>query len=317
MICPYCHSHIDDGLEVCPACRKKITVQEIAEKKDPVFCKQCGTLLKDTDVTCPSCGMYCKAKHMSVPSVSMNIPAIDPGATSSIPRIESAIPEEDPQKESKSTSLKPFAVAGGLAVVFVTVLVLIITHPWDPAAYYGRPDQPVDFTKAGPGQIDSLTGQDKKAQAEENITEGNPYEVLTEAYDTLIKLSEDVDGIQLKFRDYGFSNNQQEIEKASKETRLVAIDISNEIAKINNYNFYGTPYESQKEELVKLGNFLRNRIDGYTSAWRASKNSADREADRKKIESYIEKAHANQASFDELKVRCRPHRVEDGLNTNS
>ncbi len=310
MICPYCHSHIKDGLEICPACRKKIGVAVVEEARETSFCKQCGARLSETDVTCPSCGMYRDVRESTPTVMDAQIPELDPGATNAIPRIESAIPDDDPDEESKSAPIKPFAVAGILAIVVVTVFTLIIAHPWDPAAYYGRPQEPVDFSKSGPAQIDSLAGQDKKSQMEELLDNASPYEILTENYDRLIELNNQVDAIQLKFRDYGFSDNQEEIDAAAKETRLIAIEISNEITKINNMNFTGTPYEKQKLELVKLGNFLRNRIDGYSAAWNASKNSSNREKDRKTIENYIQKARSNQASFEDLKLKAKPQLVD-------
>ncbi len=310
MICPYCHSHIKDGLEICPACRKKIRDAVVEESRQASFCKQCGARLSDTDVTCPSCGMY-RDVHDVVPTVAdFQIPELDPSETNALPRIESAIPDEDTDKESKSTAVKPFAFAGILAIIVVTVFTLIITHPWDPAAYYGRPQKPVDFSNAGPGQIEALSGQDKKAQTEELLSDSSPYEILTENYDNLLELNDQVDAIQLKFRDYGFSDNQDEIDAAAKDTRLVAIEISNEITKINNLNFTGTPYEDQKLKLVKLGNLLRNRVDGYSAAWNATKTSSNREADRKKIENFIQKARANQASFDNLKLQAKPQQVD-------
>ena len=310
MICPYCHSHIKDGLEICPACRKKIGDAVVEESKQTSFCKQCGARLSDSDVTCPSCGMYREMRDVVPPVADLQIPELDPSDTNTIPRIESAIPDEDADEESKSTAMKPFAVAGILAIVVVTVFTLIIAHPWDPAAYYGRPQVPVDFSNSGPAQIDALSGQDKKAQTEDLLSNSTPYEILTENYDRLLELNDQVDAIQLKFRDYGFSDNQEEIDAAAKDTRLVAIEISNEITKINNLNFTGTPYENQKLELVKLGNLLRNRVDGYSAAWNASKNSSNREADRKKIENFIQKARANQASFDDMKLQAKPQQVD-------
>ncbi len=310
MICPYCHSHIKDGLETCPACRKQLSSSVVEERRDSHFCKQCGARLSSTDVTCPSCGMYRDVRDLT-PSVSeVKLPELDPGETNAIPRIDSAIPDEDVSEEGKTTSLKPFAVAGILAVVVVTVFTLVIAHPWDPAAYYGRPQEPVDFTKSGPAQIDSLSGQDKKAQTEDLLANSSPYEILNDSYNTIIELNDRVDALQLKFRDYGFSDNDEEIESCAKESRLIAIDVSNEITKINNLNFTGTPYEEQKLKLVKLANLLRNRVDGYSSAWNASKNSSNREADRSMIESYIKKARANQASFNDFVLQAKPQATE-------
>ena len=310
MICPNCHSHIKDGLDICPACRKKIDTPVAEEKSKSAFCKQCGARLSDSDITCPSCGMYRDDRDLTPSVTDINVPELDPGATNAIPRIDSAIPDEDLNEEEKKAPLKPFAVAGILAVVVVTVFTLIIAHPWDPAAFYGRPQEPVDFSQSGPGKIEALSGQDKKAQTDELLSTSSPYEILSESYDKLIELNDKVDAIQLKFRDYGLSDNQEEIEAAAKETRLVAIEVSNEISKINNLNFTGTAYESQKLQLVKLGNLLRNRVDGYTSAWNASKNSTNRAQDRNKIESYIQKARANQAAFDDLKIQAKPQLEE-------
>ncbi len=311
MICPYCNSHINDGLEVCPACRKKLHVARLEESNSVSFCRQCGSLLRPDDVTCPGCGMYCDGRENVPPVANMAIPELDPSATNALPRIESAIPDEDETEESKPTSVKPFAVAGILAVVFVTLFALIIVHPWNPAAYYGRPSEPLDFSTAGPGQIEALSGQDKKAQSEAVLSSADPYDILAEEYDRVVELAKQVDGIQMKFRNYGFSDNQEEITAAAKETRLIAIDISNEIAKINNMSFTGTPYEDQRLDLVKLSNLLRNRIDGYTSAWKISKESTNKQLDKQRIEAQIEKARANQAAFDELAVRAKPKQVQE------
>ncbi len=311
MNCPYCNTQIKDGVEVCPACRRRIS-NEVNEGMGSVaFCKQCGARLGKDDITCPSCGMYRDKSEIAPPISNINLPELDPSATNTLPRIESAIPDEDAESERTSTPIKPFAVAGALAVVVVTVFTLIITHPWNPAAYYGRPQEPLDFTKSDHAQIDSLSGQDKKAQSEEMLTNADPYEILSTAYDRIIELAGQVDDIQLKFRDYGFSDSQEEIDEAAKQTKLVAIEISNEISKLNNLNFGGTKYESQRVELIKLANFLRNRIDGYSSAWNATKNSSNREADRSKIESYIQKARANQASFDDIKIQVKPQKIEE------
>ncbi len=310
MICPYCNSHINDGLEVCPACRKKLYVEHGEPVNSPTFCKQCGSLLGPDDITCPGCGMYCDGREPAPALSNMAIPELDPGATNALPRIESAIPDEDELEESTSTSIKPFAVAGILAVVFVTLFALIIVHPWNPAAYYGRPTEPLDFSTAGPGQIETLSGQDKKAQSEAILTNNDPFEILTTEYNAIMEFAQKVDGIQMKFREYGFSDNETEIANAAKETNLLAIDISNEIAKINNLSFTGSPYEDQRLDLVKLANLLRNRIDGYTAAWNVTKESTNKELDRQRIEAQIEKARANQGAFDEMAIRVKPHEVK-------
>ncbi len=310
MICPFCNSHIQDDLEICPACRKQLSGAHYDDKPEYTFCKQCGSLLKEGDVTCPSCGMYCDEHDMGPVISSVNIPELDPGATNALPRIDSAIPKEDVEDEVVKTPVKPYAVAGGLAVLFVTVLALAIVHPWDPAAYYGRPDQPLDFSENGPAQIESLAGQDKKAQSQSLMENIDPYDVLNSSYLKIIELSESVDEIQLRFRNFGFSDNQDEIDKAYKETRLIAIDISNEINHLKSFNFTGTDYEPQRQKLMKLANFLRNRVDGYSSAWGVSKDSKNREADRQKIESHIQTARTNQGSFDEIKAQCEPKRFD-------
>lgn len=57
MICPYCGTHIADGLSVCPACHSTLDLTMSLPKLDGTYCKTCGALVPDGMHTCPSCGM--------------------------------------------------------------------------------------------------------------------------------------------------------------------------------------------------------------------------------------------------------------------
>ena len=143
MICPSCGSAIPDGLSVCPACHADLAMTRVMPKLTGTWCSSCGALVPAGATVCPKCGMPVVASHVSSAVEQMEHRraedrALERERTSSLPRIESAIPSEpDPSSESaygreRLPHTKVFALAAIASLLLVGGLTLVIAHPWNP-----------------------------------------------------------------------------------------------------------------------------------------------------------------------------------------
>ena len=233
-------------------------------------------------------------------------------ATHILPRIDSALPsmhfddyEEELSKDGKTT--RAFVSAAIASIVFVAGLALILVHPWNPDAYTQRAQQPADVSKAGfPGVLQSLAGQDAPARSAKTGLSADEatYKILHKVYVQYGTLAKRLDENQKLFQDIAFSGTQEERGQGAEQARSLSFKISNTLAELDHVDTSSDTYAEARENLVKLGNWLRNRSDALNKAWNLSINSKDLSADASRIKAPIAgdgsgvSANSNKQLFD-------------------
>lgn len=260
---------------------------------------------------CPKCGMPLPSaaqppRHLAVRDLKLpkieDEPKVeaapDPDATTvTVPRIESAIPSE-PNPSSPSAArdriphAKVFLVAALVAVAVIGGASLVITHPWDPAAYMGAPTQDADLSKVGyPGSVESLSGQDKDAAQDSGVagddSQDSTLTSLQADYESLKVLADRIDENWSTFQAKATTGTLGERRAGRAEAQSIALDVSNLIEDVSSLDDGAGIYAEDKEHLVTLGNWLRNRVDALTKGWEASASATDLSADARTIRSYV------------------------------
>ena len=297
MICPSCGSVIPDGLSVCPACHADLAMTRVMPKLTGTWCSSCGALVPAGATVCPKCGMPVVASHVSSAEEQMEHRraedrALERERTSSLPRIESAIPSEpDPSSESaygreKLPHTKVFALAAIASLLLVGGLTLVIAHPWNPNLNDTRATTPADTSQAGfPGTISALQGQDKVASATSvESADDLTYNSLLEAYESLKDISDRADDLESRLDTTGISGSSEDRSAALEEAKQLSLDASNVVTTISNIDVVTTgTYTDQKTNVSTLASWLRNRVEAIYDAWEISAGSSDPAADTSKI----------------------------------
>lgn len=297
MICPSCGSVIPDGLSVCPACHADLAMTRVMPKLSGTWCSSCGALVPAGATVCPKCGMPIVASHVSSAVEQMEHRraedrALERERTSSLPRIESAIPSEpDPSSESaygreKLPHTKVFALAAIASLLLVGGLTLVIAHPWNPNLNDARATMPADTSQAGfPGTISALQGQDKVASATSvESADDLTYNSLLEAYENLKDISDRADDLESRLDTTGISGSSEDRSAALEEAKQLSLDASNVVTTISNIDVVTTgTYTDQKTNVSTLASWLRNRVEAIYDAWEISADSSDPAADTSKI----------------------------------
>lgn len=317
MICPVCGTHIQDNSRVCPACRATLVKTEAGARAESTFCRRCGALVPAHERYCPSCGMPTtpegtKPASCGIPEPKASSsrldslladpaqtgktrPIDDPDQTHSIPRVESAVPGEPEAGAAGQHDHMPrtraILLAAVAAVVVVGGLALAIVHPWDPDAYSTRAKTAADTSKAGyPGAITSLAGQDSEAATTQTLSgDDATYLQLKDDYDTLGDIASSLDESESLFTKIATSGSAEERQEASDDASALSIRLSNVIDDIGSADVSSGTYADERDDLLTLGNWLRNRADALTEAWSRSAESADPAADASYITSPVEK----------------------------
>ena len=297
MICPSCGSVIPDGLSVCPACHADLAMTCVMPKLTGTWCSSCGALVPSGATVCPKCGMPVEPTHVSSAVEQMEHRraedrALERERTSSLPRIESAIPSEpDPSSESaygreRLPHTKVFALAAIASLLLVGGLTLVIAHPWNPNLNDTRATTPADTSQAGfPGTISALQGQDKVAsttsvESADDLT----YSSLLEAYESLKDISDRADDLESRLDTTGISGSSEDRSAALDEAKQLSLDASNVVTTISNIDVVTTgTYTDQKTNVSTLASWLRNRVEAIFDAWEISAGSSDPAADKSKI----------------------------------
>ena len=121
--------------------------------------------------------------------------------THSMARIQSAIPPTPEDGYHDDAAMERFPrwrvilLAAVASVLVVGGGALAIFRPWDPDAYVTHATEDADTSMEGfPGFVQSLSGQDKKANAGSSAGEVvTPADMVTESYQRLGALSEQAD----------------------------------------------------------------------------------------------------------------------------
>lgn len=297
MICPSCGSAIPDGLSVCPACHADLAMTRVMPKLTGTWCSSCGALVPAGATVCPKCGMPVVASHVSSAVEQMEHRraedrALERERTSSLPRIESAIPSEpDPSSESaygreRLPHTKVFALAAIASLLLVGGLTLVIAHPWNPNLNDTRATTPADTSQAGfPGTISALQGQDKVASATSaESADDLTYNSLLGAYESLKDISDRADDLESRLDTTGISGSSEDRSAALEEAKQLSLDASNVVTTISNIDVVTTgTYTDQKTNVSTLASWLRNRVESIYDAWKVSAGSSDPAADKSKI----------------------------------
>lgn len=252
------------------------------------YCPSCGALVPEGADSCPKCGMWAKgSRARRRPRPQDRVVSQE---TSALPRIEPALPAEqdlkDPYLHEKPLRLRSVILAAVACVALVGGAVLYITHPWNPDAYSIKAKEPADTSQAGfPGVLDSLTGQDSDRGGEQEVKTGdeNTYDQLKEAYVQLGELSSALDDSVDRLEKTGLSGDKDERTQGASEAEALGIQLSNLIAEVQDVDVTSGTYAESRSELLKLANYLRNRSDLLTQAWREARDSQDPEAERSQI----------------------------------
>lgn len=299
MICPVCGTEVPDGLDVCPACHANLAATRVMPRLTGTWCPSCGALVPTGATTCPKCGMPVGAPSRAQGSRGtddrrMEERLLERERTTSLPRIESAIPSEpDPSTEGaygreRLPHTKVFLVAALASVLIVGGAALVITHPWDPNLNDARAATPADTSQAGfPGTVSRLQGQDSTAETlPETVVSADEatYSALTDAYGHLGGIRSRADDLEALLDEKGTSGSAEERADGAKQAQQLSYDISNLVSTIANIDVQTTgTYTDQRDHVATLASWLRNRIEAIDEAWQLSAKSPDPEANAKKI----------------------------------
>lgn len=287
-----------DGLDVCPACHANLSATRVMPKLRGTWCPSCGALVPAGETACPKCGMPVSAAPQAKASDELDRRIaeerrLERERTSTLPRIESAIPSEpDPRVEGvygreRLPHTKVFAVAAIASLLVVGGAALVITHPWDPTLTNTRATTPADTSQAGfPGTVDRLAGQDSSGEASTTVLSADDatFSSLTSSYEALADLSSRADELESRLEDTGVSGTAEEREQGEQDAKQLSLDVSNEATTIANIDVQTTgTYADQKANVSTLASWLRNRVEAIYESWQLSADSSDPAADKDKI----------------------------------
>lgn len=317
--CPNCGSEVVDGALSCPYCHLELGLTQKISLSSATWCPVCGALVPEGELVCPKCHSALEAEPVRVtrdielPEIGDDEEEAESGETGVITRIESAIPT--PGQGSSPGALRDrlprvraMMLAASFAVLVVGGSILLITHPWDPNATQTKATTPADTSMSGyPGSIDSLKGQDKETSTgTEGQTGGAILSSLTDAYDQLGSLSGRVDESEESLRSVGVSGDAEARSKGSESAAALSIEVSNLISSIQKTSDGEGFYADAKNNLLTLGNWLRNRCDALTESWELAADSDDPVADKDSILLPVDAAASFARLFEENYESWKP-----------
>ncbi len=348
MICPNCHSEIPDGAVDCPVCSSQLGLTQVINLQDASWCPNCGALMAAGLTVCPKCLTLVGEKDEGEPAERSlrdielpNIDDIDATSQIGVPTvpsldalqrkhepepardeavIESAIPAAGADAPSASMrhdklpKIKDLVFAGVFAVLVVSGLALLVTHPWDPNNTSSRATTPIDTSTAGsPGNVETLTGQDgvKATSASDKL-----FETLESDYTRLGELANQVNNNESSIFSIGISSDLSARQQGQSDLYAISIEVSNLISSLSGLDDGAGAYAETISNLTTLGNWLRNRCDSLTEAWALSVDSADPAADASSIEYPVTKTYQTsskssyQILFEENYENWKPVKAE-------
>lgn len=289
MICPNCGAHIASSALRCPSCRADVDCTRTLPKQSTSYCARCGSRVPTGLRACPYCNcpvvsdvftskVNARAPHTHVTDRALDIEQelSEADLTTSIPRIGSAIPcmptgNGSDDVRDRLPRLRILMVSLCFAVVFVSGVVLYITHPWNPNIYDTKAKVAADTTHAGfPGTKDELQSQDRSSVAQEDVTQSADdatYDKLKDAYESLGKLSTAVEDNEKLFRDSYATASKDDLQKGIATANDISLKISNTVKQINATNIESGTYQQDRSHLISLSNWLRNHMDKLKHGW--------------------------------------------------
>lgn len=287
MKCPHCGTHVADGTAVCPACHASLEATAVLPRLQGSYCPSCGAMIPEGAESCPKCGMLVSPAPQRGKKKERR--ASPEQETGQLPRIEPALPAEqdlkDPYLHEQPIRMRSVVLAAIACILVVGGAVLLITHPWDPQAFSIKPTEPADTSQAGSvAAVETLSGQDTRSSTDD-VKSGDEttYEALKADYQALGEYSEALDDSVDQLESTGISGDSSEREARRTEAAELAVKISNTIANIEAVDVTSGTYADARSELLKIGNYLRNRSDIVSSAWTQAASSSDPEAEKSQI----------------------------------
>lgn len=195
--------------------------------------------------------------------------------THSIPRITSAIPSFPQEngydaKQPNGPRLRMLFFALAFALIFISSIVLAITHPWNPDFFDIKAKVGTDMSNAGfPGKRSELHAQDKKSEtARTQSADDETYDQLKSAYDELGELFQKIDDNEELLRKTYATASKDDLKKGASELSDLAITLSNKVQAISSVNVESGTYAQDKSHIASLASWLRNHVDALRAAWK-------------------------------------------------
>ena len=156
------------------------------------------------------------------------------------------------------------------ALIFISSLVLLITHPWNPDIYDIKAKVGTDMSNAGfPGKRSELLGQDKKYLKDRTQSaDDETYDQLKSSYEELGELFQKIDDNETLLRTSYKSASKDELNKGAAALSDLAITLSNKVQAISAINVESGTYVQEKSHLASLASWLRNHVDALRAAWK-------------------------------------------------
>lgn len=273
------------------------------------YCPSCATLVPEGVANCPACGMRVRTKAAKP---EKRVKPVDVGTeereddrkTAESPKLESAVPAEneirDPYHHENPMRLRHVLVASFAALLVVGSGILIITHPWDPHAFDTKATTPADTSQEGfPGQVDALKGQDSNSGDTGEVESGDQatYKKFNTTYQKFSEFSKSLEGSTSDLEKFGFTGDAKAVNDGKSNASQIDIDISNAISEIQSTDVSSGKYYSQQQDLIKMGNYLRNEADILLNAWKKASQSKNPAADKTSILQPVKTNGANYASL--------------------
>jgi hypothetical protein len=308
------------------------------------WCPSCGVAVAWEDEVCPSCGLplerpwdvpievrtrseaaAAEAQMTPLPEDEPEVPVVDETSdTRTMARIESAIPaEDDPESkiavQERMPRTRAFLLASIASAMLIIGLALWITHPWDPNANSIKATEERDTSMAGfPGTVESLSGQDDRGDSVVEVPSGDDatFAQLSDAYEKLGRYEARADESTELFYDKAIDGTLDERSQGKRDSAALAIDVSNLIDTLNQVDVTSGTYAEDLENLLTLGNWLRNRVDRISSAWDAALASKNPKADEASLMALLEAENgedgknAYEKLFDDNYEQWKPERKE-------
>lgn len=264
---------------------------------------------------------HISSSYTASPSESEHIS--DAERTNQLIRIESAIPQtpsvvNDTTSHDRFPRIAMFLAAFVCAAIFTSATVLYITHPWDPDAFDIKAKVAHDTSKAGsPGVIKELSAQDKKSQKDLSVKgDDQTYDKLKSAYENLGKYMTRLSEEEVHLRDMldaSDTPNKDLATKINDETQRLAVGISNQLSDIESVNVESGTYKQDKEQLQKLGNWLRNYADILRDITARAKKSSHTNALKNEIS---KKLGASSKAQDQTGFKSLFNQYYDGWSVS-
>lgn len=286
------------------------------------YCPSCGTLVPEGVENCSVCGMRVRTKAAKQPkpekiaaagAIAGATEKTDEGSSSkkgsttkkaAASKLESAIPAEneikDPYHHENPMRLKSVMVASFAALVLVGSAILFITHPWDPHAFDTKATTPADPAQEYvPDQVDALKGQDSGNVVAEEVVSGDEatYKKFTNTYLKFGDFSKSLESSTSDLEKFGFTGDAKAVTEGKNNANQLDINISNLISEIQSTDVSSGKYYSQQQDLIKMGNYLRNEADILLTAWKKATQSSNPAAEKNSILQPVKTSGANYANL--------------------